>query len=65
MKEFYLKFSKVNALRSELSWTHYRLCLPTEKDLENEIKREREVIEMEKRLKKKNNNHQKESPNII
>ena len=33
--------------------SRYRLCLPTEKDLENEIKREREVIEKEKRLKKK------------
>ena len=24
MRKFYLAFSKVNALRSELSWTHYR-----------------------------------------
>ena len=27
MRDFYLKFPKVNALRSELSWTHYRLLL--------------------------------------
>lgn len=27
MKQFYLTFPKVNALRSELSWTHYRLLM--------------------------------------
>lgn len=27
MKDFYLKFPKLNALRSELTWTHYRLIL--------------------------------------
>jgi predicted nuclease of restriction endonuclease-like (RecB) superfamily len=27
MRDFYLKFPKLNALRSELSWTHYRLLL--------------------------------------
>jgi hypothetical protein len=32
MKNFYIIFPKVNALRSELSWTHYRLLLKTEKD---------------------------------
>lgn len=31
MRDFYLKFPKVNALRSELSWTHYRLLLKVEK----------------------------------
>ncbi len=31
MKEFYLKFPILNALRSELSWTHYRLLLKVEK----------------------------------
>lgn len=31
MKQFYLAFQKVNALRSELSWTHYRLLLKVEK----------------------------------
>ncbi len=30
MRDFYLKFPKVNALRSELSWTHYRLLLKVE-----------------------------------
>ena len=32
MKQFYLMFPKVNALRSELSWTHYRLLLKVEKE---------------------------------
>lgn len=27
MKNFYLNFPNVNALRSELTWTHYRLML--------------------------------------
>lgn len=27
MRDFYLKFPILNALRSELSWTHYRLLL--------------------------------------
>ncbi len=31
MRSFYLAYSKVNALRSELSWTHYRLLLRVEK----------------------------------
>ncbi len=31
MKDFYLTFQKVNALRSELTWTHYRLLLKVEK----------------------------------
>lgn len=30
IKKFYLLFPKVNALRSELSWTHYRLLLKLE-----------------------------------
>ena len=30
MKTFYLNFKKVNALRSELTWTHYRLLLKVE-----------------------------------
>lgn len=32
MKQFYLSFPKVNALRSELSWTHYRLLLKVENE---------------------------------
>ncbi len=32
MKNFYLMFPKVNALRSELSWTHYRLLLRVENE---------------------------------
>ena len=31
MRNFYLAYPKVNALRSELSWTHYRLLLQVEK----------------------------------
>jgi hypothetical protein len=31
MKDFYLTFQKVNALRSELTWTHYRLLLKVKK----------------------------------
>lgn len=31
MRSFYLTYPKVNALRSELSWTHYRLLLRVEK----------------------------------
>ena len=30
MQDFYLTFQKVNALRSELTWTHYRLLLKVE-----------------------------------
>jgi predicted nuclease of restriction endonuclease-like (RecB) superfamily len=30
MRQFYQTFSKVNAVRSELSWTHYRLLLSVE-----------------------------------
>jgi len=30
MRNFYLAYPKVNALRSELSWTHYRLLLRVE-----------------------------------
>jgi len=32
MKQFYQKWSNMNALRSELSWTHYRLLLRVEND---------------------------------
>jgi predicted nuclease of restriction endonuclease-like (RecB) superfamily len=32
MRDFYLTFPKVNALRSELTWTHYRLLLKVEKE---------------------------------
>ena len=27
MKQFYQKWNKLNALRSELNWTHYRMLL--------------------------------------
>lgn len=32
IRDFYLKFQKVNALRSELTWTHYRMLLRIEKE---------------------------------
>ena len=32
MKQFYQKWTNLNALRSELSWTHYRLLLKVEND---------------------------------
>jgi predicted nuclease of restriction endonuclease-like (RecB) superfamily len=32
IRNFYMAFPKVNALRSELSWTHYRLLLRVEKE---------------------------------
>jgi predicted nuclease of restriction endonuclease-like (RecB) superfamily len=32
MKQFYLQWTKMNALRSELSWTHYRLLLRVENE---------------------------------
>lgn len=41
VRSFYLGFPKVNALRSELTWTHYRLLLR----VENQIVREFYIIE--------------------
>lgn len=32
MRQFYLTFQKMNALRSQLSWTHYRILLRVEKE---------------------------------
>lgn len=37
MRDFYLKFPKVNALRSQLSWTHYRLLLKVQSDSAREF----------------------------
>jgi hypothetical protein len=34
MKDFYRPFPKVNSLRAELTWTHYRLLLKVEKEEE-------------------------------
>ena len=31
MRDFFITFPKVNALRTELSWTHYRLLLGVER----------------------------------
>ena len=31
MRQFYLSYPKLNALRSELSWTHYRILMRVEK----------------------------------
>ncbi len=37
MREFYLKFQNLHALRAELSWTHYRLLLKIESDAAREF----------------------------
>ena len=33
MRQFYLKFPNANALRSELSWTHYRSLMRVEDEV--------------------------------
>ncbi|TLD43033.1 MAG: hypothetical protein JETT_0603 [Candidatus Jettenia ecosi] len=43
MKQFYLTFQNLHALRGELTWTHYRLLLKIEK-------REKELIKLEIKL---------------
>ena len=65
MRNFYLAYPKVNALRSELSWTHYRLLLRMEKpearafyeadaeELVAELIKERQMLDMEARLSEK------------
>ncbi|UJS16794.1 MAG: DUF1016 N-terminal domain-containing protein [Candidatus Jettenia sp.] len=45
MRQFYLSFQNLHALRGELTWTHYRLLLKIEK-------REKELIELEIKLSK-------------
>jgi len=40
MRDFYLKFPILNAMRSELTWTHYRLLLKVE-DAEARFLRDR------------------------
>jgi hypothetical protein len=58
MRQFYQAFPIRYTLRSELSWSHYRLLmcveepkrrlyLPTEEELRLELQREREIIERE------------------
>ena len=37
MRQFYREFSKWNAMRSELSWTHYRMLLKVEKEIPREF----------------------------
>ena len=37
MREFYLKFQNLHAVRAELSWTHYRLLLKVESDAAREF----------------------------
>ena len=32
MKQFYLTFKNIDALRQQLSWTHYRLLMKVEKE---------------------------------
>jgi hypothetical protein len=37
MRQFYREFPKWNAVRSELSWTHYRMLLKVEKEKAREF----------------------------
>jgi len=37
MRQFYREFPKWNAVRSELSWTHYRMLLKVEKEISREF----------------------------
>lgn len=39
IRNFYLIFPKVNALRAELTWTHYRLLLSVENELARKTRR--------------------------
>jgi hypothetical protein len=32
MRQFYIAFTNANALRSQLSWTHYRLLMRVENE---------------------------------
>ena len=41
MRQFYLTFQKANALRSELSWTHYRARMKVEEDKKSAEKKRR------------------------
>ena len=63
IRNFYLTYPKVNALRSELMVRYtlpegskqifaskYKLYLPTEEELKAELERERKMLEMERRL---------------
>ena len=53
MRNFYLAYPKVNALRSELSWTHYRLLLRVEKPEARAFYKERRILDMEAQLSEK------------
>ena len=48
MEQFYHAFPKMNALRTELSWTHYRLLIRIER--EDIDKRMEEIIKFVKIL---------------
>jgi predicted nuclease of restriction endonuclease-like (RecB) superfamily len=69
MRQFYLSFPNLHALRGELSWTHYRLLLKLEKEevrnfymletLSNNWSTrelERQIIELERKLLEKGSN---------
>jgi DUF1016 N-terminal domain len=49
MRLRYQAFPNCDALRHELSWTHYRLVLPSEEDLRQELERDRMALEMQAR----------------
>ncbi|MDD2547042.1 MAG: DUF1016 N-terminal domain-containing protein [Burkholderiaceae bacterium] len=45
MRLFYQAFPMCDALRHALSWTHYRLLLPSEDELRAELERDRQALE--------------------
>ena len=54
MRQFFVLFPIRHSLRAELSWTHYRLLMRINNittKLKQEIKRERELIELQQMLR--------------
>jgi len=44
-RQFYRLFPNTNALRSQFTWTHYQLYLPTEQQLIDEVRKEIEKFD--------------------
>lgn len=57
MRAFYTAFPIWNAVRTELSWTHYRTLIrienPSEEELKQELERER--LKVQQQIEEKNN----------
>ncbi len=55
MRAFFLCFPKIDALRRDLSWTHYRLLLRVEKSEARAFyeAKERRMLDMDARLSEK------------